>query len=119
MSSGKGLLAPGAQCVILILQARAVVSFVVAPFETHSMQVVRCTHRHVLPIAFHNRGWLHLLNDVAELITGDTSFKLLETGGHVQVAHLGCLFLGVRVIWIDFCLGIQDLGKRDRAVMLW
>ena len=65
------------------------------------------------------RGGFHLVNDIVELVTVDTSFELLKTGGHIQVAHFGQLLLAVGVVWLDFCLGIQDLGKHDRVAILW
>ena len=95
------------------------IGFLIAPFETRSAQVVQHTQSHIFSIVFHHRRWSYLLDDVVELVTGDTSLELLEAGGHVQVMHLGQLLLAVRIIRFEFCLGIQDLGKGDGIAALW
>ena len=116
-SSCKGLLAPGIKCIIFVFRMRNVIGFPIAPFKTNSTQVVQYTR--VFSIVLHRRRLSYLLDDVVELVTGDTSLELLEAGGHVQVMHLGQLLLAVRIIRFEFCLGIQDLGKGDGIAALW
>ena len=92
------------------------ICLMITPFETCSAQVVGHASRYVLPITLHHWGWTHLLDDVIELVTGETSLEFLNAGRHIQVAHLCQLLLAVGIVTLVFCLGIQDLGERDGVV---
>ena len=116
--SGTGLLTPGIRCVIFVLGMGAVICLTVAPFKTGSLQMVRNAQRYILPITLHRWGCPHILDDVIELVTSDTSLDFLKAGGHIQVAHLSQLLLAIGIVDLGFGVGIQDFGKRDGVRLL-
>ena len=88
----------------------AVIWLTVAPFKIGSSQVVGDACSNILPIMLHHRIWLHLLDDVIELVSGDASFGFLKVGGHIQVAHLSQLLLAGSSILVSV-LGSKTLGS--------